>query len=484
MLFVYSLYGLCVLCALLYLYTRSKVTSSEDAQFLGFQRSYLTVYLLAAAGDWLQGPHVYALYDFYGMTKHDIELLFVAGFGSSLLFGTFVGSIADKYGRKTNCFFYGVLYGGACITKHFANFWILMLGRLLGGIATSILFSAFESWLVFEHNKRGFHDSLLMTIFSHATLGNSLAAIIAGVVAQQAANFFGYVAPFDVSLSVLVVMTIVLIFTWPENYGDQKANVIQHLGDALRTMRDDGKMVCLGAVQSLFEGSMYVFVLEWTPALQSANGEGETIPHGYIFASFMVAVMMGSSLFKMLSKNYRPESFMRFVLIVSGFCLAVPIMLPDSVVLIYAAFVTFELCVGMFWPSMGYMRGIYIPEQTRATIMNFCRVPLNAIVIGILLLNLPMQWIFQSCVLFLILATLAQQYLYRRVLRLGVDRDLPNSNARSDTSLKDQDCENLPMHGLCSSDCCHCRSHTGEVSPEPGDHTPRAVFVSVVPIKN
>jgi hypothetical protein len=28
-----------------------------------------------------------------------------------------------------------------------------MVGRILGGIATSLLFSAFESWLVAEHNK-------------------------------------------------------------------------------------------------------------------------------------------------------------------------------------------------------------------------------------------------------------------------------------------------------------------------------------------
>lgn len=28
-----------------------------------------------------------------------------------------------------------------------------MIGRVLGGIATSLLFSAFESWLVAEHNK-------------------------------------------------------------------------------------------------------------------------------------------------------------------------------------------------------------------------------------------------------------------------------------------------------------------------------------------
>jgi len=49
-----------------------------------------------AAGDWLQGPYVYALYQYYQMTKHDIEVLFVAGFGSSMIFGTFVGSVADK----------------------------------------------------------------------------------------------------------------------------------------------------------------------------------------------------------------------------------------------------------------------------------------------------------------------------------------------------------------------------------------------------
>ena len=28
-----------------------------------------------------------------------------------------------------------------------------MVGRFLGGIATSILYSAFESWLIYEHNK-------------------------------------------------------------------------------------------------------------------------------------------------------------------------------------------------------------------------------------------------------------------------------------------------------------------------------------------
>ncbi len=53
-------------------------------------------YFLISAGDWLQGPHVYALYESYGIKKHEIEILFIAGFGSSMVFGTIVASLADK----------------------------------------------------------------------------------------------------------------------------------------------------------------------------------------------------------------------------------------------------------------------------------------------------------------------------------------------------------------------------------------------------
>uniref|UniRef100_A0AC34GRT2 Molybdate-anion transporter n=1 Tax=Panagrolaimus sp. ES5 TaxID=591445 RepID=A0AC34GRT2_9BILA len=385
MLFTYSLYGLAAACALLHLYTRSKSPAVEDAQFLGFQRSYLTVYLLAVAGDWLQGPHVYALYQYYGMSKHEIEQLFIAGFGSSLLFGTFIGSFADKF-----------------------SFEILMLGRLLGGIATSILFSAFESWLVFEHNKRGFNDNMLSTIFSHATLGNSLVAICAGVVAQTAADMFGFVAPFDVALSILCLMAILLVMTWPENYGDSKAALHTSFVNAYKTIRQDTNVLYLGLVQSLFEGVMYTFVLEWTPALTEANTENERIPHGLIFAAFMVAVMMGSSMFKLLSNSFSSESFLRVVLLVASFSLVIPIILPSNAPAIFAAFIVFEICVGIFWPAMGYLRGKYIPEETRSTTMNFFRVPLNIIVIAILYQNFSMNVIFQFCVGLLFIATIVQ----------------------------------------------------------------------------
>lgn len=43
-------------------------------------------------------------------------------------------------------------------------------------------------------------------------------------------------------------------------------------------------------------------------------------------------------------------------------------------------FCVFEGCVGIFWPSIMKMRSQYIPEESRSTIMNFFRIPLNLFV--------------------------------------------------------------------------------------------------------
>lgn len=56
-------------------------------------------------------------------------------------------------GRKKAALTYVATYTFGCCTKHFNNFYILLIGRLFCGVATSLLYSAFESWLVAEHFK-------------------------------------------------------------------------------------------------------------------------------------------------------------------------------------------------------------------------------------------------------------------------------------------------------------------------------------------
>ena len=78
---------------------------------------YLCVYLLATCSDWFQGPYVYALYSAYGFSQHDIAVLFVAGFGSSMIFGSFIGGMADNGGRRKYAVIFAIVYALSCITK-------------------------------------------------------------------------------------------------------------------------------------------------------------------------------------------------------------------------------------------------------------------------------------------------------------------------------------------------------------------------------
>jgi hypothetical protein len=71
-------------------------TGSIEAEAVQtFQRLYLPPFLLATFADWIQGPYQYKVYTAYGFDEHDIGRLYICGFGSSLVFGTYVAGVAD-----------------------------------------------------------------------------------------------------------------------------------------------------------------------------------------------------------------------------------------------------------------------------------------------------------------------------------------------------------------------------------------------------
>ncbi len=72
--------------------------------------------------------------------------------------------------------------------EHIPNMPTLLIGRILGGLSTSLLFTAFESWMVSEHRKRGFAEEWLSSTFSISSWGNGFIAICAGFLAQAASG--------------------------------------------------------------------------------------------------------------------------------------------------------------------------------------------------------------------------------------------------------------------------------------------------------
>jgi MFS transporter, MFS domain-containing protein family, molybdate-anion transporter len=374
------------------------VAVASNPKFVAFQRTYLTIFLLAMFADWLQGPYVYELYVSYGFDQIEIAQLFVCGFGSSMIFGTFVGGMADKYGRKIMCLLYCVCYIIACITKLFNNYWLLMVGRFLSGIATSLLFSAFESWMVCEHHKQGFDSSLLGQTFSYATFGNGVAAVLAGLVANFAADTYGFVAPFVIALVPLAAVFFLTSSNWNENYGNQSTPMMSSLIAGFNLIRNDPKIAALGMAQSCFEGAMYTFVFMWTPALKTpeevaaeasgtAGVESTADYLGLIFAVYMICVMIGSTLFQLFSFSkqnlYKIPLVMHAVACGAMFLTSVSVGTAPTVV--YVMFLLFETCVGVFYPAYGCIKSEKIPEEIRSAVMNIFRIPLNLFVLVLLL---------------------------------------------------------------------------------------------------
>eukprot|EP01013_Petalomonas_cantuscygni_P036281 TRINITY_DN659_c0_g1_i1.p1 TRINITY_DN659_c0_g1~~TRINITY_DN659_c0_g1_i1.p1 ORF type:complete len:427 (-),score=113.18 TRINITY_DN659_c0_g1_i1:84-1364(-) len=395
---------------------RPKTTSTDDCH--SFRWLYLSVYLVMMAADWLQGPYVYRLYEFYGFSPAECGVLFIAGFGSSLVFGILAGAIADRYGRRLACILYAISYILSCLTKHSTNYSVLMLGRVLGGFATSILWSAFESWMVAAHRARKLPEDDIGGVFNTQIMANGLVAIMSGVVAQHAVDFFGGhpVIAFDLSIGFLVV-GLVLILRWEENYGDTESGAANLVGDALATIREDRSVLYVGVMQALFEGGMYTFVFMWTPLLSAAYGDA--IPHGNIFAAFMMCVSIGGTVHELLRRTMAEESFIRGVFLIAAVAMATPLLVPKSPLMIMIAFCVFEACVGIFWPTIMSLRAKVVPEATRSTVINCFRVPLNLTVCVVLKLQGSMQveTVFVFIVGFFIVAAAASQALYTTLLR-------------------------------------------------------------------
>lgn len=145
----------------------------------------------------------------------------------------------------------------------------------------------------------------------------------------------------------------------------------------------------------------YTFVFMWTPAVEErVQVPPDAIPFGLIFASFMVSMMLGSSVFSYLSsQKWRPESMMLIVLVVGITAFGIVVM-STNVYTCLACFCLFEGACGIYFPAMGMLKAEYIPDDTRSTIMNLARVPLNAIVcitlIYVRINNVPCEWIDRS----------------------------------------------------------------------------------------
>lgn len=445
--------------------TTITITTKNNSKEMisSLQRRFLTVFWLLRMADWLQGPYFYQVYATKTGSSSSsgavwVSRLFLTGFASTAIFGPSVGRACDTYGRKAGTIAFTLLYAASALSTRSNILGVLLVGRILGGIGTSLLFSAPESWLVGEastiptsggnNNGNGLGE-----IFGLAYAGDSIVAIIAGQLAGFAASWRGPTGPFELSVLFLGLGGLLASLLWTENIassgsGSDSGSEGQErrkptIRDAIRVVKSDPKIILVGAIQSMFEAAMYIFVLNWPPAVSSAivsyfkkfassttttTAAAINTPYGTVFSCFMACCLLGSTIFGRLTassndtnngndaatdktkKAISIESFtvgmLTLALVAMGIATlsitstSAPALLMKNYMSTISNYITtpgallsilisslfvFESTVGMYFPTIGTLRSKYFPDSHRSVIMNLFGIPLNAIVVTVFL---------------------------------------------------------------------------------------------------
>lgn len=368
--------------------------------FLGFQRLFLKTYLLALWADWLQGPYLYKLYQHYSFLESQIAILYVCGLAACVLFAPVSSWLTQTLGRRQTCLLFCFSYAVCCATKLSRDYFVLIVGRILGGLSTSLLATAFEAWYVHCHvDVHDFPKEWIPVTFAKAADWNHGLAVAAGLVANMFAEWMdlGPVAPFLLAIPSLVACGWMVFTEWgneekvePRNLKDRTGGLLGPSGtpqarfrrsclEAIRFLLSERRVVLLGSVQALFESVLFVFVFLWTPVLEPHGP-----PLGIVFSCLMAASMAGSTLFRLAtSARYRlqPAHLLGLATLLAFFSF---FMLTFSTVPgqpkpieSFLAFLLLELACGFYFPAVSFLQGRVIPVERRAAVLACFRLPLH-----------------------------------------------------------------------------------------------------------
>ncbi len=110
--------------------------------------------------------------------------MYVTGYIAAAVSALCTGFLADRYGRRSACLAFCFIHTVSCFSVLADNMVVLFAGRALAGVALTLLWTVFESWMVTEYNARGLEQSSipLSRMFGLMTTSNCMAAILGGVL--------------------------------------------------------------------------------------------------------------------------------------------------------------------------------------------------------------------------------------------------------------------------------------------------------------
>lgn len=366
---------------------------------------------------------MYVLYEGYGFS---VASLYCLGFITGAVTAPITGPMIDKFGRKKAALLYCFLEIWINMLEQFPFLSGLIISRMVGGITTNLLSTVFEAWVDTEYRRRGFDEAKYENLMRDSVVISNLAAIASGYLAHVLAERLGPVGPFEGAVTCTALAFAVVLLLWTENYGSSDKTTSNKDGEGsngklretISIIKSDSRILRICITQGFTTGSLQIFIFLWSPILKEfstgtekgaigldSNGEPA---YGLIFGCFMMAGVIGGlcspfcrKLVTLLLSPLSKKSTIPDTVTVDGekvrpmdvefqgalcyflcsLLLLVPCLLSvsdaSSFHLTLLAFITYEIVVGLYSPTEGVIRSLYIPPESRASMMTVPRFIVN-----------------------------------------------------------------------------------------------------------
>lgn len=382
-----------------------KGNQNTNPLFVSFQKSYLLFASVVTFADWLNAPYLYKLYSSYGFLEEQVVIIYVCGLISALFFDIASGYLVMVYREEVVFKVSTILYAVSCAMKISSGYGTLIISRILCGAATSLMFTAQESWYVKYHVMYyDFPPEWIPQTQSKVAKASSFVAISAGVIAYFSTEFMELGAITPTLLSIPMVLLSNALFPGSDvkaglgigtqkklSDDERKEQGRLHLKSYVRGMKKVGEnkqFLMIGSIKALFESVICLFVFLWTPVLDHHNP-----PLGLVFSSFMAANVVGCFLHECATASFKnTRSFMLFV--VSLACCAVLLCAVSTAptnefpIVSFASFLLFEFAAGFYFPTMVSLHRETGLTELGRVVNAWFKIPVNMLAcVGLLVLH-------------------------------------------------------------------------------------------------
>lgn len=366
-------------CALGILYIRiksSEGTSITTTEFQVFQSSFISGYVGVILCELIASATFYHTFLSMDLDLGQICRLYLATMFASTITAVIMECV-ELGARKDKCVLSAMLYSIAMFSVFFGGHYeMLLLGRILYGVASALQHSSFESYAVHQHSSHGFPEDWLSHMFTLLTHTMALFAALSGIIGQMAISA-GRLGCITFSCVVFAIIAVYMIVAWEKDLGNPRfmlAGFMSNLSQSINTMRANRQLLYLLCVSALYESTITVFMFYWAPWIGTTLAPASSdvvIPYELIFSTMVAMSMVGNYVFQLfISNNWSSlEGTFSWVLIGTSVAYTLGGVLQTATFILPLVLIV-QGCMGIYWPCIGHYRGrMILPELRSATLI-------------------------------------------------------------------------------------------------------------------